>query len=121
MIGAICAFIAEVQLKKMTDMNTFRISISILRDFLDNTVRPPLSIFLASLTPPWLMFCFPRLLSAQLPSFQQEEEIDGQELLNGISGTLRYYFCKVVHHASWQAHVREEIAFETVWIPESEN
>jgi hypothetical protein len=43
-----------------------------------------------------------------------EEEIDGQELLSGITSTQRYYFCKVVHHASWQAHLREEIAFEPV-------
>jgi hypothetical protein len=40
MIGAICAFIAEEQLKKITDMNTFRVAISILKEFLDAMVWP---------------------------------------------------------------------------------
>jgi hypothetical protein len=39
MIGAICAFIAE-ELKKITDMNTFRVAISILKEFLDAMVWP---------------------------------------------------------------------------------
>jgi hypothetical protein len=45
MIGAICAFIAEEQLKKMTDMNTFRVAINILKEFLEATVRSPAHIW----------------------------------------------------------------------------